>query len=76
VTSDGLKLLKTLKAHEDAVTKIRYSKDLKTLVTASVTGDIFFFDTDPSNIQKILPLCTIRLPRNDRVNDFRFTPGD
>ena len=47
VTSEGLKLLKSFKAHEDSITKIKYSKDLKTLVTASVTGDIFFFDTDP-----------------------------
>jgi WD40 repeat protein len=47
VTSEGLRLLKSFKAHEDAISKIRYSKDLRTLVTASVTGDIFFFDTDP-----------------------------
>jgi hypothetical protein len=46
VTADGLEILKCFRAHEDAIVGIKYSKDLKICVTASRTGDVFFFEID------------------------------
>mmetsp|Transcript_35625 Transcript_35625/g.54476 ORF Transcript_35625/g.54476 Transcript_35625/m.54476 type:complete len:238 (+) Transcript_35625:896-1609(+) len=49
ISADGIILLKSFKAHDDAIVKMKYSKDLKMMVTASVTGDIFFFEIDGLN---------------------------
>lgn len=46
ISADGLVILKAFKAHADAIVGAKYSKDLKTFVTASSTGDVFFFDID------------------------------
>ena len=46
VTADGLKMLKSFKAHDDPIVGIKFSADLKMLVTGSIKGDVFFFDID------------------------------
>lgn len=46
VTAEGLEILKCFRAHEEAIVGVKYSKDLKLCVTASVSGDIFFFEID------------------------------
>ena len=75
VTADGIVLLKAFKAHEDAVKRIKFSKDLKMVVTASVTGDVFFFEMDGHHdVQKFEPLCTLRLPDEAGINDFKWNP--
>jgi WD40 repeat protein len=77
VTADGLVVLKAFRAHSDAIAGMRYSKDLKMFVTASVTGDVFFFEIDGQNdLQKYNPLCTIQLPNNSGVVDFNWMPDD
>jgi len=77
VTCDGLVLLKSFRAHEDAIVGAKFSKDLKTLVTASTTGDIFFFEIDgANNVQKFDPLCTIKLPDDAGINDFKWNDDD
>jgi WD40 repeat protein len=63
VTADGIQILKSFKAHDDPVVGVKYSKDQKCLCTASVTGEIFFFDIDGlTDVQKYDPLCTVKLP--------------
>jgi len=46
INADNIEILKSFKAHEDAIAGIKYSKDQKLCVTASVTGEIFFFIID------------------------------
>jgi len=77
VTADGLKMLKSFKAHDDPIVGIKFSADLKMLVTGSIKGDVFFFDIDGSdNIQKFDALCTVKLPDDGGINDFKFTDDD
>jgi WD40 repeat protein len=49
IHADGIILLKSFKAHDDPIVKVKYSKDLKMFVTASKAGDIFFFEIDGLN---------------------------
>jgi hypothetical protein len=49
ITADGVQLLTAFKAHDHAIVKCKYTQDLKMLVTASKTGDVFFFETDGLN---------------------------
>lgn len=75
VTAEGLEILKCFRAHEDAVVGIKYSEDLKMVVTASVTGDIFFFEIDAAtDPQKYDALCCLKLPDDARINDFKWNP--
>jgi WD40 repeat protein len=77
VTADGLRMLKSFKAHDDPIVGIKFSQDLKMLVTGSKKGDIFFFDIDGTdNIQKFEPLCTVKLPDDAGINDFKFNDDD
>jgi WD40 repeat protein len=46
IHTEGLDIMKSFKAHEDPILGIKFSKDLKCLVTASETGDVFFFEMD------------------------------
>jgi len=75
-TADGIQLLRSFKAHDDAISGMKYSSDLKMFVTASVTGDIFFFLTDPLDLHKYDPLCTVKLPNSAGVNDFKWSPSE
>jgi hypothetical protein len=77
VTCDGIQLLTAFKAHDDAIVKCKYTQDLKLFVTASVTGDIFFFEIDGLNdVQKYSPICTLKLPNDAGINDMKWLPGD
>lgn len=77
INTDGLDILKTFKAHEDGIMGIKFSKDLKMCVTGSKTGDVFFFMMDPvRNVQQFEPLCTIKLPDDSCINDFRWKDDD
>jgi hypothetical protein len=56
---------------------MKFAKDLRLLVTASEAGNIFFFELDPnSDIQKFEPLCTVKLPDDAKICDFKFDPDD
>jgi len=69
--------MKAFKAHEDPIVGIKFSQDLKTCVTASKTGDIFFFDMDGhKDTQMYEPLCTLKLPNDAHVNDFKWSSDD
>ena len=46
INADEIQILKSFKAHEDGIAAIKYSKDQKLCVTASKTGEIFFFNID------------------------------
>jgi hypothetical protein len=77
VTADGLEILKAFRAHEDAIVGVKYSKDLKLCVTASVTGDLFFFECDgQSDPQKYEPLCCYKLPDDAAINHFYWNDDD
>jgi WD40 repeat protein len=77
VTADGIVILKAFKAHEDAIAGIKYSDDLTMCVTASKTGDVFFFEIDAlTDSQKYEPLCTIKLPDDAGVTDFKWNKDD
>jgi WD40 repeat protein len=77
VTADHLSLLKAFKAHDEPVLGMKFSKDLRLLVTASSSGNIFFFELDPnSDIQKFEPLCTLKLPDEAMILDFKWDPDD
>ena len=46
-------------------------------MTASAEGDIFFFDMDGhKDTQMYDPLCTLKLPDNAIINDFKWCPDD
>lgn len=48
---------------------MRYSADMKMFVTASVAGDVFFFECDGTqDLQRYEPLCTLKLG-DSRIND-------
>lgn len=77
VSTNGLEIMKAFKAHEDAIIGIQFSEDLKMCVTGSVTGHVFFFDMDGyKDTQSYEPLCTIKLPDEAHINDFRWSPDD
>jgi len=77
VTADGIQLLTAFKAHDDAVVKIKYTQDMKMLVTASATGDVFFFESDGlTDVQKYRPICTLKLPGDAGINDMKWISGD
>lgn len=77
IHTEGLDILKSFKAHEDAIVAIKHTKDLKFLVTASKTGDVFFFEMDGySDLQMFEPLCTIKMPDDAHINDFKFCADD
>jgi WD40 repeat protein len=77
ITADGIDILKSFKAHDDAIAGIKFTKDLKMCCTASKTGDVFFFEIDGNmDIQKFDPLCTVKLPENSGVNDFKWNQDD
>lgn len=77
VTADGLQILKSFKAHDDAIVGCKYSQDIKMMCTASVAGDIFFFECDGlSDLQKYEPLCTVKLPNDAGITDFKWNPDD
>jgi hypothetical protein len=45
--------------------------------TASVKGDIFFFECDGiSDMQLYDPLCTVKLPEKTGITDFKWNPDD
>jgi WD40 repeat protein len=72
--SDNLILMKGFKAHEDAIVSLLYSDDLKTFVTASKTGDIFFYKMDGfTDTQLFIPICTVKLPNDACINDGKFS---
>jgi len=77
ITADGIQLLTAFKAHDDAVVKIKYTQDMKMLVTASATGDVFFFESDGlTDVQKYRPICTLKLPGEAGINDMKWISGD
>lgn len=77
VSADGIIILKSFKAHDDAIVGCKYSQDLKMFCTASVTGDIFFFNCDGmSDLQLYEPLCTVKLPDKAGITDFKWNPDD
>ena len=78
VTADGIQILKSFKAHDDAIMGAKYSKDLKYMATVSFTGDVFFFDIDGhGDFQKYNPICTVKLPEeNCVVTDFKWNLDD
>ena len=77
ITADGVQLLKAFKAHDDAISCLKYTKDTKMLCTASTTGDVFFFETDGLNdVQLYRPICTFKLPNDAGINDMKWNPGD
>jgi WD40 repeat protein len=77
VTADHLSLLKAFKAHDEPVLAMKFSRDLRLLATASSAGNVFFFDLDPhSDIQKFEPLCTVKLPDEAEILDFKWDPED
>lgn len=77
VTADGLQILKSFKAHDDSIVGAKYSADMKMLCTASVKGDVFFFNCDGlSDLQLYEPLCTVQLPNGTPITDFKWNPDD
>lgn len=77
ITADGLQILKSFKAHDDSIIGCKYSQDIKMFCTASVSGDIFFFECDGlSDLQLYNPLCTVKLPDNAGITDFKWNPDD
>lgn len=77
IHTEGLDILKAFKAHEDSIIGIKHSKDLKCFVTASQSGDIFFFEMDgETETQLFEPVCTIKLPDEAKINDFKFCDDD
>jgi WD40 repeat protein len=77
ITADGVTLLKSFKAHDDAITGIKYSKDLKMMVTSSISGEMFFFECDGHrDVQKYEPICTFKLPDNAGIKNFSWNNGD
>jgi hypothetical protein len=46
ITADGSDILKSFKAHDDAIAGVKFSKDLKMCCTASKTGDVSLFEID------------------------------
>jgi WD40 repeat protein len=76
ITADGIQLLKAFKAHDDAIACLKYTEDMKCLCTASVKGDVFFFETDGLNdVQMYKPICTFGLPETG-VTDMKWNPDD
>ena len=73
VSAEGMTILKSFKAHEDAIVDLKYASDLKMFVTASKKGSIFFFEIDGlMDVQKYDPLCTVDLPEGGLINDFKW----
>lgn len=69
MTVDGMQILKAFKAHDDPITIMRYSADMKMFVTGSSKGDVFFFECDGTqDLQRYEPLCTLKLA-DTRIND-------
>ena len=61
------------KAHDSAVIKIAYSPAQTMLVTCSREGEIFFFETNGhADLQLYEPLCMLRLPENNLINDMKW----
>ena len=47
------------------------------LCTASISGDVFFFETDGlTDVQKYRPICTLKLPGDAGINDMKWQSGD
>ena len=70
-------ILKAFKAHDDSIVRVKYSPDNTMLVTASLTGEIFFFlVSGHDNLQKYEPLCMVKVPVEEgetvHINDLRW----
>jgi WD40 repeat protein len=50
IGSHDFMILKTFKAHDSKVVKVKYSPDNTMLVTASENGDLFFFEIGLDNV--------------------------
>lgn len=61
------------KAHDSPVTRIAYSPAQTMLVTCSREGEIFFFETNGhADLELYEPLCMLRLPENNEINDMKW----
>ena len=68
-----LTILKSFKAHDNEIVKVRYSPDQSMFVTASLEGEVFFFNiSGQDDIQKYDPLCMIKIPEETTINDLRW----
>ena len=68
-------ILKSFKAHDTPVIKIKFSPDNTMFATASLDGEIFFFIiSGHDQLQKYDPLCMIRIPSEEpiHINDMRW----
>ena len=62
IGSHDFMILKSFKAHDSPVVRVKYSPDNTMFVTASEDGDIFFFQIGIDNLQRYEPLCLIHVP--------------
>ena len=77
LNTEGLEIMKAFKAHEDAIVGVKFSQDLKICVTASATGDVFFYEMDGhKDVQLFEPLCTVKLPDDAHCTCFEWNPDD
>jgi WD40 repeat protein len=68
--ANNFQILKSFKAHDSPITKVKYAPDLSMLTTTSEEGSIFFFALQYDDIQFYDPLCMVQL--TSKINDFRW----
>ena len=73
VNERNIELNVVFKAHDSPIIKIQYSPSQTMLVTASRTGEIFFFETNGhQNLELYEPLCMMQLPDDSLINDLKW----
>jgi len=62
------------KAHDAAVKFVRFAPSQTMLVTASATGELFFFDINGHlDLSKCVPIALIQLPDSTEINDLKWS---
>jgi len=57
VTNAGIRLIKSLKVHKEAISHLKFSPLNNIICVISVAGDIFFLSFDETKLGNVTPYC-------------------
>ncbi len=73
LTDSQIEIAMVMKAHDDPIEFALYSPNQLTLITASKSGEIFFFDVNGHlELGKCVPICLLILKNCKRINDIKW----
>jgi WD40 repeat protein len=73
LTDSEIEIAMVMKAHDDPIEFALYSPNQLTLITASKSGEIFFFDVNGHlELGKCVPICLLILKSCIRINDIKW----